>query len=423
MKKRCPKCGIDKELVENPPRVLRHALPQLGSPLQRDVPFKCETCGLEVYTTLSYSLTGTQDHRPGTVQGQQLTEHQLGRVRWFYGKLSPSVSYPGVLRPGENVLFPAHEGRLDYGGVIDRHGDPDLMADFAAEYLKQSRVIMPMGRLPRTVSEMMPALAVEAGPNSPSPSNSRGTGGAPAAPVRDAVLRWPNREKWSIREPMTLHGVDAFVEEVRQRIETEGLRPFSIRTWIPLGQLRSVVQGRASRYTTLQSIASVMGDAVVHRPGGAGRHGGSAAPGGAHQGARSALGRQRGRRGGGDRGCGEGAAVRRNGALVVVDKDRRVAVDEQLFLVRIGEALVVKRFRQVGGQWSLVSDSLAHLPRPMTADDRIVGRVAWCGPHSAAARRWRRSLALHRCSSCVGVHQRRRRRVQARQPRERPRTA
>ena len=73
-----------------------------------------------------------------------------------------------------------------------------------------------------------------------------------------------------------------------------------------------------------------------------------------------------------------------DGALVVVDKDRRVAVDEQLFVVRIGEALVVKRFRQVGGQWSLVSDSLAHLPRPMTADDRIVGRVAWCGPHSAA---------------------------------------
>ena len=49
------------------------------------------------------------------------------------------------------------------------------------------------------------------------------------------------------------------VEVVRQRIETEGLRPFSMRTGIPLGQLRSVVQGRASRYTTLQSIASAMG--------------------------------------------------------------------------------------------------------------------------------------------------------------------
>ena len=58
---------------------------------------------------------------------------------------------------------------------------------------------------------------------------------------------------------MTLHGVDAFVEVVRQRIETEMLRPFSMRTGISRGQLRSVVQGRAARYTTLQSIASVMG--------------------------------------------------------------------------------------------------------------------------------------------------------------------
>ena len=74
------------------------------------------------------------------------------------------------------------------------------------------------------------------------------------------------------------------------------------------------------------------------------------------------------------------------GALVVVDKDRRVAVAEQVFVVRIGEALMVKRFRQVGDQWNLVSDSsAAHLPRPMTAADRIVGRVAWCGPHSAPA--------------------------------------
>ena len=88
-----------------------------------------------------------------------------------------------------------------------------------------------------------------------------GTGGAPAAPVREAPPCYAGRtaRSSSVREPMTLHGVDAFVEVVRQRIETEGLRPFSMRTGIPLGQPRSVVQGRASRYTTLQSIAAVMG--------------------------------------------------------------------------------------------------------------------------------------------------------------------
>ena len=54
-------------------------------------------------------------------------------------------------------------------------------------------------------------------------------------------------------------GIDALVRAVRQRIEQEGLRPFASRTGIPIGQLRSVLAGRASRYTTLQSIAAVMG--------------------------------------------------------------------------------------------------------------------------------------------------------------------
>ena len=68
------------------------------------------------------------------------------------------LQYPGVLRARENVLFPAHEGRLSRGHAIGRHGDPDLMAEFSAEYLKQYWAILPKGRLPRTVSEMMPAL-------------------------------------------------------------------------------------------------------------------------------------------------------------------------------------------------------------------------------------------------------------------------
>ena len=53
---------------------------------------------------------------------------------------------------------------------------------------------------------------------------------------------------------------------VRQRIETEGLGPFATRTGIPLGQLRSVAAGRAGRYTTLQSIAAVMGMRLLVGP-------------------------------------------------------------------------------------------------------------------------------------------------------------
>ena len=45
MRKRCPKCGNDDELVENSPRVLLHALPQLSSPIEVEVPFTCAACG------------------------------------------------------------------------------------------------------------------------------------------------------------------------------------------------------------------------------------------------------------------------------------------------------------------------------------------------------------------------------------------
>ena len=57
----------------------------------------------------------------------------------------------------------------------------------------------------------------------------------------------------------TIDGIDVLVRAVRQRIEQEGLRPFATRTGIPLGQIRSVLAGRASRYTTLQSIAAAVG--------------------------------------------------------------------------------------------------------------------------------------------------------------------
>ncbi len=42
-------------------------------------------------------------------------------------------------------------------------------------------------------------------------------------------------------------------------IETEGLRPFALRTGVPLGQLRSLADGRDSRSTTLELIASALG--------------------------------------------------------------------------------------------------------------------------------------------------------------------
>lgn len=54
-------------------------------------------------------------------------------------------------------------------------------------------------------------------------------------------------------------GVDYLRQAVRQRLEEEGLRPFSLRTGIPVGQLRSVAHGRAARSTTIEAIATVLG--------------------------------------------------------------------------------------------------------------------------------------------------------------------
>ena len=268
---------------------------------------------------------------------------------------------------------------------------------------------------------------------------------------------------------MTLHGVDTLVRAVRERVEMEGLRPFAMRTGIPLGQLRSVIQGRAARYTTLQTIASVLGmrlfvgpaelggaeapqlpqeiTRALHLPSDAGvvdavglidkdamasklreavrvvqeltQHAAVAAellrelveessttrmmpfaehfrfeadtgevefdesadlsivvaekvlPSWARDDHLTCV-----------RAAGDSMEPTiRAGDLVVVDRDQRVAVDDQLFVVSTGEGLAVKRLRRIGDHWHLAGDNPAHLSRPMTADDRIVGRVAWRAPH------------------------------------------
>ena len=91
------------------------------------------------------------------VQAQAAAEHRNGQVWRYNGRSVASLNYPGALAPG-NVLVPTHEGSLSHAKVVDQYGEPDLMATFAAEYLRQYETIMPKGRLPFTVSEMMPAL-------------------------------------------------------------------------------------------------------------------------------------------------------------------------------------------------------------------------------------------------------------------------
>ena len=70
----------------------------------------------------------------------------------------PTLSYPATFSTVDQVLFPTFEGIMQDGTVVDQHGDPELMADFAEEYLRQFWILMPTGRLPHTLKEIMPGL-------------------------------------------------------------------------------------------------------------------------------------------------------------------------------------------------------------------------------------------------------------------------
>ena len=153
MRGRCLTCGDDQELVSGSPHVMLHALKQVGSPLEIKVPIRCAKCGREVRTQVRFTPTNKRVPRPSRMADQPPVEWRQGQI---YG--ATFLTYPGFLAPGQDVLHPAHEGMLGAGRAIDRYGNPDLMAEFAVEYLKQYWAIVPMGRLPATVAEMMPAL-------------------------------------------------------------------------------------------------------------------------------------------------------------------------------------------------------------------------------------------------------------------------
>ncbi|MDE0621285.1 MAG: hypothetical protein OXH83_06400 [Bryobacterales bacterium] len=71
---------------------------------------------------------------------------------------SAFVQYPAVCLSDTRELLPIGEATVQDGTSIDQHGDPELMADFAAQYLAAHRAVMPTGRLPISVTEVMPAL-------------------------------------------------------------------------------------------------------------------------------------------------------------------------------------------------------------------------------------------------------------------------
>ena len=70
----------------------------------------------------------------------------------------------------------------------------------------------------------------------------------------------------------------------------------------------------------------------------------------------------------------------RDGDLAAIDRSQTDLLEGQVFALRTDEGVVVKRLRRIDDRWHMASDNPAYEPRPVTGDDRILGRVAWTGP-------------------------------------------
>ena len=158
MKSRCYRCNTEREVIPNPPRRRLHVLPELRSPLEIIKLFTCASCGSELFRNTQFISTDKHLTLTSPLQGEPAAKRRSGKVWNFNGKSRVSLEYPAVSTHKGTILFPVQEGRLSGGHVIDQHGDPDLMAEFSAEYFKQYLTIVPKGRLPQTMTEMMPAL-------------------------------------------------------------------------------------------------------------------------------------------------------------------------------------------------------------------------------------------------------------------------
>ncbi len=161
MRGKCSKCG-EQELRIDSDQVFRLGVPWLTSLFQREVEHACPVCGNLIHWQSWVSNTGPNLQRtpPRPFAPGDAIEHKRPMVlrRSIDSGNFTSVSFPAVFRSGEDVLFPISEGNIQDATVIDQHGDPDLMADFSEEYLKQYWTLMPAERMPDTLREIMPAL-------------------------------------------------------------------------------------------------------------------------------------------------------------------------------------------------------------------------------------------------------------------------
>ena len=157
---KCRTCG-DQEFRVESDYVFRLAVPWLSSFYQREVEYACTACGeVRGWSPTHFNLGN--DHPPISLRppsdGDVVKQRNPDVTHYAPGKGILSIQFPAVFRDGENVLVPIFEGNIQDATIVDRYGDPDLMAEFAEEYLRQFQTLMPTGRLPENLKEVMPAL-------------------------------------------------------------------------------------------------------------------------------------------------------------------------------------------------------------------------------------------------------------------------
>ena len=157
MNRVCDKCG-DAELIKTA-RIFRFGHRVLNNLIKREKEYLCPTCGqhqtdnpITFDTPVERAVDG--ETRTNGVHRRQVMLDQLSTD----GKDLMAVQFPAVYRVGQDVLWPMFEGNVQDGTVIDRHGNPDLMLEFAEQYFRLYNVTMPNQRLPRSLVEIMPAL-------------------------------------------------------------------------------------------------------------------------------------------------------------------------------------------------------------------------------------------------------------------------
>ena len=160
MKRKCDKC-IDQELSVKSSNVFRFGVAALSSLVKIEVDYICPSCGKKTRTEGILTDTGQFPSQLAGVDAAGISEVRRQQANFFRsfspGQRFMSVQFPAVFRVGENVLFPTSEGNVQDGTGIDRHGDPDLMMEFAEEYFRLYRSIMPQD-MPDSLIKVMPAV-------------------------------------------------------------------------------------------------------------------------------------------------------------------------------------------------------------------------------------------------------------------------